>query len=125
MRPASIASTFAPRGDHRAERPHADGRHIEPHVLLRLGDFDDREAASLAEPAGAVDAGVGAFDRLDREYRLVLHANALADVEPTHFAGDLPAEFDVVLLRGRWRPARDLARLHQAVPVRSRSPDET
>src|SRR3954463_11904384 len=48
--------------DERVDRADADGRHVEPHILLRLGDFDDGEAALWAKLAGAADAGVGAFD---------------------------------------------------------------
>ena len=97
-----------------------DRRHV-----LRLGDFDDGEAAFLAELARAQNAGVGAFDRLDGEHRAVLHANALADIEAAHLLGDVPAELDVLLLGGRRRPAGDLARLSPAAPARNRSPDET
>ena len=39
----------------------ADGGDVEPHVLLRFGDFDDREPAAAAEGAGAADGGVKAF----------------------------------------------------------------
>ena len=124
MRPPSIASTFAPAASIVRKCPHADGRHVESHILLRLGDFDDREAAFLAQVAGAKNAGVGAFDRFDRQHGPILHANALADIEPAHQLGDVPAEFDVGLLADRRRLAGDLARLAPAAPERNRSPDE-
>ena len=38
-----------PGGDHRFERARPDGRNIESHVLLRLGDLDDGEATRPAQ----------------------------------------------------------------------------
>ena len=40
--PASTDSTVGAGGLHRLDRRHADHRHVEPHVLVRLGDLDDR-----------------------------------------------------------------------------------
>ena len=81
--------------------------------MLRLGDFDDREAAFLAQLAGPQNAGVRAFDRFDGDHGAVLDANALADIETTHLLGDLPTKLDVLLLCGRRRPAGDLSLFHK------------
>ena len=40
---------LAAGGGHRFERPDADRGHVEPHVLLRLGDFDHGEATRPAQ----------------------------------------------------------------------------
>ena len=96
--PASTASTFAARGDHRFERPHADRRHVESHVLPRFGDFDDRESADRAQLAGPANAGIGPLDRFDGQDGPVFDDHALADVEPAHLLGDFPAQGDVFLL---------------------------
>ena len=100
VRPASTASTLAAGGQHGFQRADADRGHVEAHVLLRLGDFDDREAAGLAERAGAADALVGPFDGFDGQRRTVLDGHALPDVEPAHLLGQLPAEVDVLFLGG-------------------------
>ena len=63
--------------------------------------------------AGAADALVGAFDGLDRQRRLVFHRHALANVQPAHLLGQLPAEADVLPLPGRWSAAGQLALAHQ------------
>ncbi len=77
----------------------ADGGHVEPHVLLRLGDLDERPAAGPAELAGALDAAVGPLDGLDGQRGPLLDGDRLADVEPAHLLGQVPAELDVFLLR--------------------------
>ncbi len=100
-------------GVDRFQRAEADRRHVEPHVLLRLGHFDDGKPAGAAERAGAADALVGALDRLDRQHGLVLHGHALADVEPAHLLGHPPAELDVFLLPGRRAAAGQLSFLHE------------
>ena len=91
VRPPSMASTFCAGGQHRSQRAHADGRHVEAHVLLRLGNFHDREVAFLAQVAGAEDAGVGSFDCFDGQDRAVLYAHALTDVERSPFVWRLPS----------------------------------
>ena len=96
--PASMASTLPPAAISDSNRSQADGRHIEPHVLLRLGDFDDGKAALRAQLAGAANAGVGAFDRFNGNHRPAFHGDALADVEPAHLFGQRPAKLNVVLL---------------------------
>src|SRR5262249_61522768 len=85
---------------HRLDGAATDSRHVEAHVLLRLGDLHDDEAAGAAELAGALDGAVGALDRLDREHRPLLHRDALADVQLTHLLGQLPAECNVGLFLG-------------------------
>ena len=59
----------AARLAHRLNGVDADGRHVEPHVLLRLGHLDDREAATAAESARPANRRVGAFDRLTARSR--------------------------------------------------------
>ncbi len=92
---------LGPGGNHHFERLHADRGHVEPHVLLRLGDFDDREAAGAAQFSGADDATIGPLDRLDGEHGLGLHGHALADVPAADLLGHPPAELDVALLGRR------------------------
>ena len=58
----------------------ADHRHVEAHVLIRLGDLDDADAGA-GELAGARDHRVGPFHRLDRDDRRPLDGDRLADVE--------------------------------------------
>ena len=65
---------------HRLNRRQTDDRHVEAHVLLRLGHLDDGAARS-GEIAGARDHLVGALHRLDRDDRLVLDGDRLADVQ--------------------------------------------
>ena len=83
------------------DRRGADRRHVEPHVLLGLGDLDEGPAARPAELAGALDAAVGPLDRLDGQGGLLLDGDRLADVEPAHLLGQRPAELDVLALRAR------------------------
>ena len=49
---------------HRLNRRHADDRHVEPHVLFRLGHLDDADARA-GQLTGARNHRVGAFHRLD------------------------------------------------------------
>ena len=44
---------------------------------------------------------IGALDRLDGEHGPLLDRDALADVEPAHLLGQLPAEVDVLFFLGR------------------------
>ncbi len=60
------------------DRRDADRRHVEPHVLLGLGDLDQRPAAGPAELAGAFDAAVGSLDGLDGQRGLFLDGDRLA-----------------------------------------------
>ena len=92
-----MARHLAPAAIERLDRSEADGRYVEPHVLLRFGDFHDGEAALGAQLAGAADAFVGAFDGFDRHDGPAFDGDALADVEPAHFLGERPAEVDVLL----------------------------
>ena len=101
MRPAFDRENARTSRDHRPQRSHADGRHVESHVLLRLGDLHDREAALVTKLTRAMDAGVGAFDRFDGQHGAVLDADALADVETAHLLGDVPTEFEC---RFAWLP---------------------
>src|ERR1022692_525725 len=54
-----------PRFAHRLDRRAADRRHIEAHVLPRLGDLHDDDAAARTKLARAQDRPVGPFDRFD------------------------------------------------------------
>lgn len=94
------------RLDHRFERPETERRNVEPHVLIRFRNLDDDEIFTPAKRPGATDRLVGAFDRLDGQDRLILDRNALADVEPPHFASEIPAEKNVFPLRRRRRAFR-------------------
>ena len=58
--PASTDSAVAPARLHRLDRRHADDRHVEPHVLIRLRDLDDAHAGA-GELPGARDHRVGAL----------------------------------------------------------------
>ena len=80
------------------DRGDADGRDVEPHVLLGLGDLDERPAAGAAELAGTFDAAVGSLDRLDGQGGTLLDGDRLTHVEPAHFLGQHPAELNVLLL---------------------------
>ena len=48
------------RRHERLDGAHADCRYVEPHVLLRLGNFDDGEAALRAELAALQSRALGA-----------------------------------------------------------------
>ena len=104
--PASMARTRAPALCRFSMVGRADRRHVEPHVLLGLGDLDEGPAAGPAEQAGALDAAVGPLDGLDGQGGLLLDGDRLADVEPAHLLGQQPAELDVLALRGRSGPRR-------------------
>ena len=57
--PASIDSALAPADAHRLDRRQADDRHVEPHVLLRLRDLDDRARPGPARwPARPITSSV-------------------------------------------------------------------
>ena len=56
---------LAAGGDQRLNRANANRRNVEPHVLLRLGDFDDRKPALRAKLASPADTGVGTFNRFN------------------------------------------------------------
>ena len=99
--PASIARTRAPALCRFSMVVTPIVGHVEPHVLLRLGDLDERPAAGPAELAGALDAAVGPLDGLDGQGGLLLDGDRLADVEPAHLLGQRPAELDVLPLRRR------------------------
>ena len=90
-------------GLHRLDRRDADHRHVEPHVLLRLGHLDDARPGP-GDLAGAADHRVGPFHRLDRDHRLVLHDDRLADVERRDGVGHAVAEGEVLELLGDRRP---------------------
>ena len=91
---------------HRVERAASDHRHVEAHVLLRLGDLDDAHAAA-GELPGAGDDGVGPFHRLDGNDRRRLDRDCLADVESGNRIGHPVAECQIGLLVGRRRPSRE------------------
>ena len=81
--PASIDSTAAPARAHRLNRRQPTTGHVEAHVLIRLGDLDDRDTRA-GQAAGARDGLVGPFHRFDGHDRLVLDAI----VWPISSAGD-------------------------------------
>ena len=66
-----------------------------------LATLTTTKAAATAPLAGAEDGAIGPLDGLDGEHGALSHGHALADVEPAHFAGQLPAELDVFFLGGR------------------------
>ena len=99
--PASMARTRAPALCRFSIVEVADGGDVEPHVLLGLGDLDQGPAAGPAELPGALDAAVGPLDRLDGQRGPLLDGDRLADVEPAHLLGQVPAEVDVLPLRRR------------------------
>ena len=86
---------FGAGRDERLNGAETNRGHIETHVLLGFGDFDDREAALRAKLAGPADASVGAFDGFDRDHGAAFDGDALANVETTHFLGQRPAIVDV------------------------------
>jgi hypothetical protein len=55
----------------------ADGWKIEPHVLLRLGNFNECPVPSRAQLTRSLDASICPFDRFDRKYGSFLHGNRL------------------------------------------------
>ena len=96
--PASTDSDRRARGLHRLDRRHADDRHVEPHVLIRLRDLDDAHAGA-GELAGARDDRVGPLHRLDGDDGRRLHRDRLADVEAGDGVGDAVAEREVAPAR--------------------------
>ena len=103
--PASTDSAVAPAARIACDRRHADDRHVEPHVLVRLGDLDDADAGA-GELAGARDHRVGAFHRLDGDDGRRLDGNRLADVEAGDGVGHPVAELEVAAARPRSARAR-------------------
>ena len=82
---------------HRLHRGHADDRHVEPHVLFRLGHLDDADARAGQMP-GAANHFVGPFHRLDGNDRLMLHRDRLADIERRYRVRHAIAELEILLL---------------------------
>ena len=78
--PASTDSTVGAGRRHRLDRRDADHRHIEPHVLLRLGDLDDTDAGP-GQLSRSRNHRIGSFHRFDRHDGRGLHRDGLADVE--------------------------------------------
>ena len=98
--PASTDSTRRAGGLHRLDRRHADDRHVEAHVLLRLRDLDDPHAPA-GQLTGARDHRIGPFHRFDRDDRRRLDGDRLADVEAGDRVGDAVAEREIGLLVAR------------------------
>ncbi len=96
---------FGAGGHHGLQGAYADGGHIETHVLPGFGELHDGESASPTQCAGAADAFVGPFDGFHSQASAIFHYDALTDIEATHFFGQLPAEFDIGLLRRVLAPA--------------------
>ena len=84
-------------GPHRLDGRDADDRHVESHVLFRLGHLDDPHAGP-GQVTGAADHFVGAFHRLDGNDGLVLDRDRLPDVERRNSVGHAVAECEVVVL---------------------------
>ena len=76
-----------------------NGRHIETHVLVWLGNFDQRHAATFAQLSRPRDTGVGTFDGFYRDHGSIFYNDALANIQTAHFFGRRPAETDVLPLR--------------------------
>ena len=83
---------------HRLDRVDADRRHVEPHVLLRLGNLDDGEAAAAAQGPRSPDGRVGPLNGFQRDDRHVVDDDRLTDVETAKLFGNLPTEADVAPL---------------------------
>ena len=79
---------------------HADDRHVETHVLLRLGHLHQPQTRPGQVPRSTQHL-VGAFHRLDRDDRAVLHGDRLADVERRDGVSHAIAELEVRLFLGR------------------------
>ena len=122
QRPAGIDRQHRRAGDaHRLDRRQADNRHVEAHVLVRLGDLDDGDAVA-GQVTGAGDGLVGAFHGLDRDHRLMLHGDGLADVEAGDRVGHAIAELQILALRlGRRALAQLPLRRQQRFEELSRS----
>ena len=59
QRPAGVDRQRAGAGDaHRLNRGHADDRHVEAHVLVRLGDLDDATPGPARWPARPITSSV-------------------------------------------------------------------
>ena len=80
------------------DRRRADGGDVQAHVLMHVGDLDERPTADLAEFSRAVDHGVGPLDGLDGDDVFVHHGDGLSDVEPADGLADVPSEADVIPL---------------------------
>lgn len=84
----------------------ADDGHIEAHVLIRLGDFDD-DRAFAGQSAAALHCFVRSLERFHRENGAVFHHHGLANVEPAHLFRDLEPKFDVGFFAFAERSAGD------------------
>lgn len=87
-------------GAHRLKGAQTKTRDIETEILAGLDRFDEQGVVGL-EGAGAGEHGIGAFVGLDGEHSAFADDAALADIEPSAFAGDLDAVIDVVLFDGK------------------------
>ncbi len=94
VRPASIDSDRRADFAHDVDGGRADHRHVEAHVLRRLGDLHHADAATR-QRAGAPDHLVGAFHRFHRHHRAILHRNRLSHVQARHAVGRAIAELEI------------------------------
>ena len=87
--------TRRPRRLHHLDRLHADHRHIEAHILIRLRDLHhcQRSAQSRSisvqrthDLPGALDRGVRSFHGLDRNARRFRNHDRLPDIVPAPVA---------------------------------------
>src|SRR4030095_2913787 len=85
------------RGDHRLDRRDTYDRYVEPHVLIGLRDFHDRELA-VCKFTGPPDRRVGSFHRLDRDACLRSYDDGLSEIEPRDLIRDMQPVFDIAKL---------------------------
>ena len=81
-------------------RFNTDHRHIETHVLIRLGDFD-HDRAFARERAATFDRVIRSLKRFHRNNCSVLHDDGLPDIESRDFFRDFPAQIDIFLFTPR------------------------
>src|SRR5436190_9318218 len=98
----------------------ADYWHVEPHILVRLGDFD-HDGIPASQSAASLDGFIRSLETLYRQDRSVFHDNGLPDIEPADFPGDLETQSDIVFFTpGQFPPGDQAGRRQTIFQERSR-----
>src|SRR6266498_400303 len=91
-----------------------DYRHIETHVLIRLGDLYHNRVLTR-EGAATPDRVVRSFERFYRNDSSIFHDDSLPNVEPCDFLGHLPAAIDIFFLASTKLRSRNQSRRRKTV----------
>ena len=83
---------------HGAERTDPDRGHVEPHILLRLGNFYHCEAPCGTELPRAAYALVCSLYGFHRQHGAAFDGYALPHIQSSHFSRQLPTKLDVFRL---------------------------